>query len=202
MIDDRLRAAKDRVVAPFVDRLPAAVNPGALTAAAAIAGVSAGAAAAVGWRWWSVGAWVLSRLLDGVDGALARARGTQTDRGGYLDLLGDTLGYAAVPLGLALHLDEVGVWAACAVLLASFYLNTLSWTLLAAIGEKRRATDAIADRRTTFAMPAGLVEGAETMLLFSAMLLFPGLAMVLFLTMAGLVAVTVAQRVVWAVQHL
>jgi phosphatidylglycerophosphate synthase len=202
VIDERLRAAKDRIVAPIVDRIPPSVAPGVLTAAAAITGVAAGVGAAVGWRWWSVGAWAASRLLDGVDGALARARRSQTDRGGYLDLLGDTLGYAAVPLGLAVHLDELGVWAACAVLLASFYLNTMSWTLLAAIIEKRGNADAVGERRTTVAMPAGLVEGAETILFYAAMLLFPAYAPVLFVAMAALVAVTVAQRIVWAVRHL
>jgi phosphatidylglycerophosphate synthase len=198
MIDHRLRLTKDRVIDPVAAMVPAAVTPTGLSAVAVVGGVGAGVLAATGWRWWSLVVWLASRVVDGVDGALARRRGAQSDLGGYLDLLGDTVSYAAVPLGIAVAADEVAVWAACAGLLASFYVNSMSWTLLAAVAEKRGAGAASRGERTTLHMPAGLVEGAETIVLFSLMLALPDAAQVLFWGMAVLVGITIVQRVVWA----
>jgi len=170
----------------------------ALTAAAAGAGAGAGVAAGLGLRWWPLVLWLASRLLDGLDGAAARRGGRQSDLGGYLDLMGDTLGYAAVPIGLAAAHGTTAGWAACAVLAASYYLNMTSWALLAAIAEKRGAGAAARDERTTIHMPAGLVEGVETIVAYTVMLALPSSAPALFVVMAALVGVTILQRVVWA----
>lgn len=198
MIDDRLRAAKDRVVEPLATRLPRSVTPGRLTATSMLGGIAAGVLAAGGWRWWAVGAWLVGRLLDGLDGAVARRLGRQSDLGGYLDLMADTVGYVAVPLGVAAWHDDPVVWAACAVLLASFYLNTMSWTLLSAIAEKRATGAAARGERTTVHMPTGLVEGAETIVLYTLVLALPAPAVWWFWSMAALVVVTIVQRVWWA----
>lgn len=183
-------------------RLPDAVLPGHLTAMSFVACVGAGALAAGGLRWWALAAWLIGRFLDGLDGAVARRRGRSSDLGGYLDLMADTIGYAAVPIGLAVAQDDAAVWAACAVMLATFYVNTMSWTLLSAIAEKRSAGASARGERTSVHMPAGLVEGAETIVLFSLMLALPDQAQLLFWTMAALVAVTVVQRLVWARESL
>ncbi|CAB4542626.1 MAG: CDP-alcohol phosphatidyltransferase family protein [Actinobacteria bacterium] len=198
MIDDRLRVVKDRALEPFVRRLPSAATPGRLTALSLAASLAAALLAAGGRVWWSLAAWLLGRLVDGFDGAVARRLGRSGDLGGYLDLMSDTVGYAAIPLGIAAGQDDSRVWIACAVLLAAYYVNALSWTLLSAIAEKRSAGAAARGERTSVHMPAGLVEGAETIVLVSAMLAFPRQATVLFSVMAALVAVTVVQRVVWA----
>jgi phosphatidylglycerophosphate synthase len=198
VIDDRLRATKDRCARSLVSRLPPAVTPGRLTAVAAFAGLGSGVLAAQGMRWWSLAAWLAGRTIDGLDGTVARLRGQASDRGGYLDLMGDTLGYTAVPLGIAVAADTPGVWAACAVLLGSFYLNTMSWTLLAAVAEKRGSGAAARGQRTTVHMPTGLIEGTETIVLFALMLAMPGQARFWFWFMAALVGATVVQRLVWA----
>lgn len=198
VIDERLRAAKDRLVAPVVDRLPRVLSAATLTAAATVSGVGAGVLAADDRRWWALAAWLLSRLLDIVDGTVARRTGRQSDLGGYLDLMGDTIAYAAVPLGIAAAHGDREVWAACAVLLATFYLNTVSWTFLAAVAEKRGAGATARGESTTIHMPAGLVEGAETIVFYTVMLVFRAEAAVLFWVMAALVVVTVLQRVMWA----
>jgi phosphatidylglycerophosphate synthase len=198
VIDDRLRAAKDRLVEPAAARLPAAVSPGLLTALSFTCCVGAGALASAELTWWSLAAWLLGRLLDGLDGAVARRRGRSSDLGGYLDLMADTVGYAAVPIGIAAGRGDTVVWVACAVLLATFYVNTMSWTLLSALAEKRAAGAAARGERTSVHMPTGLVEGAETIVLFSLMLALPDQAQVLFWLMAALVAITIVQRLVWA----
>ena len=202
VIDHRLRATKDRIVEPIVARMPGAFTPGRLTAGSFVCCVGAALLVAGGWRWWAVAAWLFGRALDGFDGAVARRAGTQSDLGGYLDLIADSVGYAAIPIGIAAARGGTDIWVACAVLLASFYLNTISWTLLAAIAEKRNAGAAARGERTTIHMPSGLIEGAETIVLFTIMLAFPAGAEVLFFVMAALVAATIGQRIVWAARSL
>lgn len=202
MIDGRLRAAKDRVLAPQVARLPGAVAPGWFTVASLGCSLAAAASAAGGWRWWSLAFWLVGRWFDGLDGAVARRHGRQSDLGGYLDLVGDTVGYTLIPLGIAASQGDAGMWAACAVLLGSFYLNAMSWTVLSAIAEKRAAGAAARGERTSVHMPPGLVEGAETIVLFALMLALPERAETLFWVMSALVAITVVQRVAWASRSL
>ena len=55
---------------------------------------------------------------------------------------------------------------------------------------------------TAIPMPGGLVEGTETILLLTAMLILPGAFVLLAWVMAGLVVVTIFQRLRWAVRHL
>ncbi len=67
---------------------------------------------------------LINRLLDGLDGAVAR-HGRPTAFGGYLDIVCDMAFYAAVPLGFALAQPENAVWAA--LLLASFVCTCASF---------------------------------------------------------------------------
>ncbi len=129
-------------------------------------------------------------------------RNRASDFGGYLDQLADTIGYAAVPIGIAVGQGSSRAYGACALLLATFYVNTLSWSYLSAIAEKR-AEGAVAQIETTsIHMPSGLIEGAEKIVLFTVMLAIPAQAPVTFGLMAFLVVVTVLQRVAWAASHL
>jgi phosphatidylglycerophosphate synthase len=199
MIDSVLRPAKDAALAPIVRRVPRWLGPGWLTAAGLLATLGAAALAAGGAR-AAVALWLAGRLLDGIDGAVARARGTASDLGGYLDIVADTVGYAAVPIGLAAATGSAGAWAACAVLLGTFYVNAVSWTYLAAVREKRGAREVhdAAGSEPSISIPTGLVEGGETIVFYTAMLVWPSVAPQLFVVMALLVAATVVQRLVWA----
>ena len=55
---------------------------------------------------------------------------------------------------------------------------------------------------TSVTMPSGLIEGVETIVLFTLFLLFPAALVPLFSLMAVLVMVTVGQRMFWAKRHL
>jgi phosphatidylglycerophosphate synthase len=144
----------------------------------------------------------MGRILDGLDGTLARITGQQSDLGAYLDIVLDHVVYVAVPLGLALAAGTPAASMALALLLASFYINGASWMYLAALLEKRSAGAAARGELTTVTMPSGLVEGAETVVLYSLFLLMPGALVPLFWLMAGLVLLTAGQRVVWATRQL
>ena len=202
MFDTFLRALKDRLLEPLARRLGPGLAPNAVTLLACLAGLACAGAA---WRradGVALALWAANRFLDGLDGTLARVHGRQTDFGGYLDLLLDFVGYAAVPTGLAFGRPAPLLLGACAVLVGSFYVNAASWLYLSAVLEKRSAGAAARGARTTVARPAGLVAGAETVVFYALFLALPAYAPALFGLMAGLVYLTVAQRVWWARRHL
>src|SRR3954453_3190937 len=78
----------------------------------------------------------LSRIGDGLDGAIARAT-EPTDRGGFIDIVGDFVFYGAVPLAFA-WLDPQQNALAAAGLLFTFYVNGASFLAYAAIAARRR----------------------------------------------------------------
>ncbi|MCX8507915.1 MAG: CDP-alcohol phosphatidyltransferase family protein, partial [Rhodobacteraceae bacterium] len=73
---------------------------------------------ALGWTGAGLVLFLLNRLCDGLDGALARAT-SPTDRGAFIDIAADFLTYALVPLGFALA-DPTANALAAAVLITSF----------------------------------------------------------------------------------
>lgn len=202
MIDARLRPVKDRAARPLAAALARRCGPFPLTVAALAAGLAAAGAAAAGLVVVSVVLWLANRLLDGLDGAVARERGASSDLGGYVDIVADTVVYAAVPLGIAVAVDDRAAWIAVAALIATFYVNAVSWAYLAALLEKRRAGAATTGEITSVRMPAGLVEGAETVVLMTIMLAFPSQAVTWFAVTAALVAMTVVHRATVAVRLL
>ncbi|NJM05749.1 CDP-alcohol phosphatidyltransferase family protein [Candidatus Gracilibacteria bacterium] len=202
MIDKVLREPKETLLTPLVRGPLRRIHPTAVTVAAALVGIAAGVAAWQAAYVLALGLWVANRLLDGLDGTLARMTGQQSDLGAYLDIVLDHVVYVAVPLGLALASGTSSAYLALAALLASFYINGASWMYLAALLEKRNTGAAARGELTTVTMPSGLIEGAETVVLFTLFVLFPGALVPLFGLMTVLVFVTAAQRVVWATRQL
>jgi phosphatidylglycerophosphate synthase len=215
VLDDRLRIVKNRVLRPIAVAATA-VPPIVLTVCSLMCCVSAGLAAWQQLTILSVALWLIGRLLDGLDGPVARLTNTASDLGGYLDLMADVVGYAAVPLGLAAGQASVKSWTWCAVLIATFYVNTMSWTLLSALfdrssGERSESEGSVNngfDRssgersESTFHMPTALVEGFETIVLFTIMLAVPSKSHLVFALMAAGVTISIVQRVVWALRNL
>ena len=113
---------------------------------------------------------LLNRLVDGLDGAIARHR-RPTAFGGYLDILCDMFFYAAVPVGFALAVPENALWAA--VLLASFVCTSSSFLGRAILAGQRGEADDGRRGRKSFFHAAGLIEGSETILAFVLFCLFP-----------------------------
>lgn len=215
VVDRALRPVKARVLAPLSARLAGALRGrGALplTAAGLVVGLAAAAAAALGAFALALGLWLLNRLLDGLDGEVARRLGRADDRGGYLDLLSDLVVYAAVPLGAAAGASgsfgghalvaSPWTWPLTALLLASFYVNLGSYAILAGLLEKRGRGAAARGETTSLLMPAGLIEGTETVLMIALMLAFPALLPLWLGLTAALVALTAAQRAWWAARAL
>jgi phosphatidylglycerophosphate synthase len=201
VVDRYLRPSKDVVLDSLSRRLPN-VPPTAITLTAFAVGLAACVFSWQGHYGWGLGLWLLNRILDGLDGSIARQHTKQSDLGGYLDILLDFVIYALLPLALVLSAPSQTRLVALACLLASFYINAGSWMYLAAILEKRHTLQQQARELTSITMPRGLIEGAETILFYCLFLLFPQQLELLFTFMALLVTATAIQRVVWAVRQL
>jgi len=197
LFDEWLRVYKDRLLAGVAGRL-GRVSPNQVTILALLVGAGAVAAIADGRRGLALALWLLNRLLDGLDGTLARLHGRSSDFGAYLDILLDFAVYAAVPVALVLAAPAPGATFAALVLMASFYLNAASWMYLAALLERRGEHVGA----TRVVMPAGLVGGTETILLYSAAILLPRQLGAICWLMAGLVFAGVIQRLLWARRRL
>jgi len=198
MFDHWLRMLKDRLFEPIAPALGRWVHPNAISLLALLAGLAAALLASQGRAAPALAAWLVNRLLDGLDGSVARAAGAQTDFGGYLDLLLDFVVYAAVPVGVVLGYPSEAAWRAGLFLLASFFVNAASWMYLAAILERRNLGAAATGERTTVTMPPGIVAGAETVVFYSLFLLVPAWAPALFWLMGSLVWLNVVLRLAWA----
>lgn len=201
MLDNALRRFKDRLLDPMARSLPT-VAPIAITLIALVMGLVGIILLTQQYYGWGLICWLLNRLLDGLDGAVARVHQRQSDWGGYVDILSDYVVYAGFPVALVIGTPSSGGYLSLAFLLACFYVNTASWMYLAAILEKRKHGARATGELTTITMPAGLMGGAETIIFYSLFLLWPLYLVPLYLLMAGLVLVTVGQRLVWASRHL
>lgn len=114
---------------------------------------------------------ILSRLADGLDGAVARATQT-TDFGGYLDIAADFLFYGAIPLAFVI-MDPAAHGAAGAFLLAAFYFNGTTFLGYAILAEKRdMETNAQGIKSLYYSN--GLLEGTETIFFFILLCFFAG----------------------------
>ena len=138
---------------------------------------------------------LLNRLIDGLDGAIARHKGT-TPFGGYLDIMCDMGFYAAVPIGFALAQPGNALWAA--LLLASFVCTASSFLGRAVLAAQRGEPDDGARGLKSFFHAAGIVEGTETIIAFVLFCLFPAAFPWLAGVFAGLCFWTAIARVLEA----
>ncbi|MBU4519590.1 MAG: CDP-alcohol phosphatidyltransferase family protein [Gammaproteobacteria bacterium] len=135
---------------------------------------------------------MLSRLMDGLDGAVARAT-RPTDRGGFLDITLDFLFYAAIPLAFAIA-DPAANALPAAVLLAAFIGTGSSFLAFAIVAEKRQL-QSVAFPDKSFYFLGGLTEATETIAAFAAMCLWPGHFAFIAYGFAALCAITIALRI-------
>lgn len=195
MFDARLRPLID----PILDRMGAAlvglgVSANQVSLSGAACGALAGVAIGLGQPLEGLALVLGSRLLDGLDGAIARVKGP-TDFGGYLDILCDYVFYLAVPLGFGLATP--GNLPFALLLVATFTLTAVSFLAYAALAA-RRGLETRAHGLKSFFYSTGLAEGAETLLAFVLMCLWPAGFPVIASIFGGLCLLTVIQRSVIA----
>lgn len=135
-----------------------------------------------------------SRLLDALDGAVARLT-RATDAGGFLDIALDFVFYASIPLAFAVS-DPARNALPAAVLLAAF-IGTGSSFLAFAVMAAKRGLSNLATPNKSFYFLGGLTEASETLICFMAMCVWPGLFIELAYGFAALCALTTATRIWW-----
>ncbi|WP_024591913.1 MULTISPECIES: CDP-alcohol phosphatidyltransferase family protein [unclassified Pseudoalteromonas] len=113
----------------------------------------------------------LNRILDGLDGALARYANQSSSAGGFLDITLDFLFYAAIPLGFILANPEQNAIAG-SILLATF-IGTGSSFLAFAIAAEKFKLEKPQFKYKSFYYLNGLTEGTETIALFIAFCIWP-----------------------------
>jgi len=137
---------------------------------------------------------LLNRIVDGLDGAVARIKGP-TEFGGYLDTICDYIFYLSIPVAFGL-MDQFNQIPAL-LLVASFTLTAVSFLAFAAIAA-RQVSDDGAHGPKAFIYSTGLMEGAETIAFFALFCLFPGFFPTLAIIFAALCLLTVLQRFILA----
>ncbi len=197
MLDQRARA----LYAPAMGRIAAraagaGISAGAVTATGLAVGV--GACVAAGLSAWgaALALWLANRVLDGLDGAIAR-RTRATDLGGMLDFLADFVVYAGFVVAVAIAVPDARV--AATVLLAAYLLNNVALLSFASLIEKRGL--GLGDERS-LRFTSGLAEGTETVLAYGAICLLPAHAATIAWIYSAMVIITVIQRVGVAIRTL
>ena len=216
MIDDKMRVLKERLLYRPAAFIGNHLSPNAISILAFGAGMLTAAAILLQNLTLALVLWIINRVLDGLDGTVARHTGRSSDFGGYLDILLDFIVYAAVPLAMTLHTASSRTdWILLALLLGIFYINAASWMYLSALLEKRRRESlemtllhGNTDTRqnvedtgrlfTAVSMPSGLVEGTETIVLYTLFFIVPGYLQLLYALLIAGTAVGIIQRIVWA----
>lgn len=134
----------------------------------------------------------LSRMADGLDGAVARAAG-KTDFGGYLDIASDFAFYGMIPFGFILA-DPSTNAVAGGFLLLSFYINGASFLGYAIMAEKL-GLETRAQGIKSLYYSNGLLEGTETIGFFVVLCLLPAQFAMLAYIFGALCVLTAILRV-------
>ncbi len=173
----------------------AGIGADQVTIAGAALGLAAALAIALGAPLVGLALFLGGRLLDGLDGAVARQT-KPTNRGAYLDIVLDFAVYAAIPLAFAVHDPSLNALAA-ATLLASFLLNGAAFLAFALMAERKKLETHAQGHKSLYYV-SGLAEGTETIVVFAVMCLWPGSFAALAFGFAALCVVSGAARIALA----
>ncbi|MEP1206922.1 MAG: CDP-alcohol phosphatidyltransferase family protein [Rhizobiaceae bacterium] len=202
MFDTSVRA----VIDPLLNRLGRSFAQYGITANGMTwIGFLLGAAAAVCIVYqaymWGLVFLLLSRVCDGLDGAIARADSSHqgaTDLGGFLDIVLDFAFYGMIPFAFILA-DPGANALAGSLLLLVFYVNGASFLTYALMVEKRGLEGH--DRGSkSLVYTAGLAEATETIFVFMLFCLFPDWFSEIAYVFSAVVVVTTITRFVLAYQ--
>jgi len=171
MLDGKAR----QLLGPILERVAKTIvkygiSANAMTLIAFAIGVLAACAIAAEYLLLGLFLILVSRLGDGLDGALARET-RKTDFGGYLDIVLDFAFYGAIPFAFIV-MNPAQNSIAGAALILSFYVNGASFLAYAVMAEKYgMKSDARGSKSLYFV--TGLAEATETIVVFVAFCLFP-----------------------------
>lgn len=197
MLDPVMRRIIDPSVNALAARLPFSANQ--MTALGFVFGLTCFFAVAHGQFALAMVLLGLNRLADGLDGAVARARGAASDFGAYIDIVADFIFWSILPL--AFTIENPASALASAVLLSSFAMSMTVFLAFATMAEKR-GLETQAQGKKGFYYLAGLAEGTETILFFALCMIFPHHFALLAYGFSGLVFLSVIGRIIAAYKEL
>ena len=196
MLDGRLKRHLDPLLTRLGARLAGwGVTANGVTYLAFAVGLASALAIALGHTWWGLALLLLSRLGDGLDGAVARQTGS-TDFGGLIDIVLDFAFYGVIPFAFIV-LDPAANAIAGGLLLLSFYINGASFLAYAIVAEKRGETTEQRGAKSIY-FTTGLAEATETYLAFAVVCLWPGAFPTTATVFAVICFYTAASRLVLA----
>lgn len=140
---------------------------------------------------------VLSRLMDGLDGPVAR-QSQATDLGGYLDIVSDFIFYSGTVFFFAVGRPETAL--AAAFLIFSF-MGTASSFLAYAIVAAKRGINHERQGKKSFFYAAGIAEGTESIFVLILICLAPSYFSWIACIFGGLCWMTTAGRARLAIRN-
>ena len=168
-----------------------------VTWAGFVLGLCAVPAIATGTYWAGLGFVALNRLLDGLDGAVAR-HSKVSDAGAFLDIVLDFIFYPAVPFAFALAQPANAL--AAAFLVFSFIASGSTFLAYATIAGKRGLTTDLRGKKSFYHI-GGLTEGTRNLRNLCAGLHFSKLVQHHLLCLWDLCFVTGGTRIAAAIAN-
>lgn len=191
MLDEELRRGAKPFYRPVATAVAhRGVTGDALTGLSLAIGVLCLVMIAFGFNVLGLVLWLLNRLLDGLDGEVARLRGETSEFGSFVDIAADFFMYGGFLVALAVQHPDARL--ALVVLFLAYYLNGSIFLALSGILEKIKA-ERLTERGLHFRR--SLTEGFETIVAGVLFLVFPGHVSLVAWTFAAMVFVSSAQRV-------
>ena len=170
------------------------ISPNMLSVCGAVMGVGSALLVARQRPLLGLVVWLVSRVIDGMDGILARETNQATPFGGYLDITLDMVAYSAMLVGFAfIHPEGGWVWAA---ILVGYLLVTTTTLALSSVLEREQANIRENDRSLQFT--PGFAEAGETTIVYALFALLPAFVTPIGWIWAAVCAATVVQRTLLA----
>ncbi len=190
MLDEELRKGAKPLYKMLARALAErGVTGDALTGASLSIGALCLAAIAFGLNTVALILWLLNRLLDGLDGEVARLRGESSELGAFIDIVADFFVYGGFLVALAIQHSDSRL--ALVMLFFAYYLNGTVFLALSSTLERLKR-ERLTERGLHFRR--SLAEGFETIVAGTLFLLLPGHVSIIAWVFAAMVFVSAAQR--------
>ena len=168
MFDNFFRSKIDSGLRFFCGHFLKKVSPLQITIVGFIFGISAAALVFFQFYLTGLALMLIGRLMDGLDGVLARLKKETSDRGAFLDIVFDFIFYNSFVAAFA-SLPENRITSI--LLLLSFTGTGVSFLAYSALTKKDFS---VSQPEKGIYYLEGLTEGSETILFFILICLFPG----------------------------
>lgn len=194
MLDSIITPFIKPLLKPIVEKLDSkGITPNQVTVTGFIVGLLAMPMIVLHWWWLALFFIVMNRVMDGIDGELARFQQSSSTAGGFLDICLDFLFYAAIPLAFGIaNPDE---WAIPALVLIVTFIGTGSSFLAFAIAAEKFQIDRPQFKNKSFYYMQGLAEGTETIAVFVAFCIWPQYFSIIAYVFAFICSITIVTRI-------